>query len=115
MSGLNDRIAALPPEKRRELELRLMALRAAGADAGIRKAEWAGPCRLSFAQERLWFLEQLLPGTPLYNMPLAFEVSGRLRLDALRRALDALVARHSSLRTRYGSEDGVPYQVVESK
>jgi amino acid adenylation domain-containing protein len=113
VSTLRDRIAALPPERRRELERRLLALRDPVQDPEIRSREWTGPCRLSFAQERLWFLDQLLPGTPLYNMPVTIEIDGPLNIDALHRALDALAARHSSLRTRYASTDGIPWQTVD--
>ncbi len=113
MSSLSDRIAALPPEKRRELELRLMAKQAPGGDGAIPKRDWTGPAPLSFAQERLWFLDRLLPGTPLYSMPMAFHLEGPLDIGVLRRALDLLVTRHASLRTIYRVHDGEPCQLVE--
>ncbi len=112
MSTFSDRIAALPPEKRLELERRLMAMKTAAGGA-IEKRHWTGPAPLSFAQERLWFLDSLLPGTPLYSMPVAFDLEGQLDVDALRRAVDLLVARHASLRTTYRAWDGDPYQAVE--
>jgi Condensation domain/Phosphopantetheine attachment site len=67
---------------------------------------------VSFAQQRLWFLEQLTPGEPTYNMPCAFWLEGPLDADALQRAMDALVARHAVLRTSIVGYDGVPEQVV---
>ena len=66
----------------------------------------------SFAQQRLWFLEQLSPGEPTYNMPYAFWLEGPLDAHALQRAMDAMVARHAVLRTSIVGYDGVPEQVV---
>ncbi|MGH3742081.1 MAG: non-ribosomal peptide synthetase, partial [Micromonosporaceae bacterium] len=61
----------------------------------------------------LWFLHQVAPDLPVYNVPFAVRLRGELDLDALGAALDGLVARHESLRTRFGSEHGVPYQVID--
>jgi amino acid adenylation domain-containing protein/non-ribosomal peptide synthase protein (TIGR01720 family) len=72
----------------------------------------AGPWPLSFAQERLWFLEQLEPGTPFYNIPGAVRLRGGLRPEVLTPALAELVARHGALRTTFGDHDGRPYQVI---
>ncbi|MBV9821487.1 MAG: amino acid adenylation domain-containing protein [Actinobacteria bacterium] len=67
---------------------------------------------VSFAQRRLWFLEQLTPGEPTFHMPYAIWLEGRLDADALQRAMDSLVARHPVLRTSIVAVDGVPEQVV---
>jgi amino acid adenylation domain-containing protein len=67
---------------------------------------------LSFAQQRLWFMEQLEPGTPIYNIPLAMTFSGRLDAAALAAALAAIVRRHEALRTTFRVADGGPLQVV---
>ncbi len=67
---------------------------------------------LSFMQERLWLLDQLDPGEPTYNMPYATWLDGPLDPEALQRSMDALVARHAVLRTRYAALDGLPEQVV---
>jgi amino acid adenylation domain-containing protein len=72
----------------------------------------SGELPLSFAQQRLWFLEQLAPGSPLYNMPLAVRTRGGLRLPALAAALREIVRRHEALRTRFPATDGSPVQVV---
>ncbi|HET8641597.1 MAG TPA: condensation domain-containing protein, partial [Pseudonocardiaceae bacterium] len=69
--------------------------------------------RLSFGQERFWFLERLAPGNAVYHLPVALRLRGRLDLDALRRALGAVVAAHESLRTRFVEVAGTAYQVVE--
>ena len=55
---------------------------------------------LSFSQQRLWLLEQLDPGNPVYSIPLAMRLSGALDVAALGRTLNELMARHESLRTR---------------
>src|SRR5262249_51707077 len=59
---------------------------------------------LSFSQERLWFLDQLEPGTAFYNIPGAARLQGPLSLPALAGGLDDLVRRHESLRTLFGDE-----------
>jgi amino acid adenylation domain-containing protein len=68
---------------------------------------------LSFSQQRLWFLDQLEPGSAFYNNPIALRLLGELDVDALRRSLNAIVARHESLRTRFISRGGRPAQVIE--
>ncbi|HET6209320.1 MAG TPA: amino acid adenylation domain-containing protein, partial [Jatrophihabitans sp.] len=72
-----------------------------------------GRLPLSFAQQRLWFLTQLDGVSEAYHMPQALELIGRLDRTALTRALDALVARHESLRTRFGAEDGQGYCLLD--
>jgi len=67
---------------------------------------------LSFAQNRIWFLDQYEPGSNLYNMPAAVRLRGKLNIHALQMALDALVARHAALRTTFSSEQGTGFQRV---
>ncbi len=64
-------------------------------------------------QRYLWFLHQLAPEVPAYNVPTALRLRGRLDPEALQVALSELTGRHESLRTRFGAERGVPYQVVD--
>ncbi|PYS97072.1 MAG: hypothetical protein DMF50_02030, partial [Acidobacteria bacterium] len=78
----------------------------------IRAAPRQGPAPLSFAQRRLWFIDQLQPGSPAYNIPLALRLTGRLDPDALERSLEAIVSRHEVLRTVFPLEDGEPVQAV---
>ena len=66
----------------------------------------------SFAQERLWFLAQYEPGSPLYNIPLAYDISGSLNIDALRESLLDIVRRHESLRTNLVFENGGLLQLI---
>ncbi len=67
---------------------------------------------LSFAQERLWFLDQLEPGNAFYNVPLALRLSGSLDLSCLTRALREVIRRHEVLRTSFPSVDGRPVPVI---
>jgi amino acid adenylation domain-containing protein len=66
----------------------------------------------SFGQQRLWFLDQLEPGTAAYNLPRAFSIAGPLDIPVLERALGIVVVRHSSLRTVFESVNGECRQVV---
>lgn len=66
---------------------------------------------LSFAQQRLWFLDQLEPNSPFYNIPTALRFQGRLNLAAFRQSLEFLMHRHESLRTTFDEFDGKPFQV----
>ncbi|HEY0169376.1 MAG TPA: amino acid adenylation domain-containing protein [Jatrophihabitans sp.] len=68
---------------------------------------------LSFAQEQLWFLEQMAPGQTTYNILLAWRLEGALDVDVLQRSLAVVVARHGALRSLIRSADGTPYQVVQ--
>ena len=79
----------------------------------IRKIPREGKLPLSFAQQRLWFLEQLEPGTPFYNIPETYRISGDLNTDALEKAINKVIERHETLRTSFHSENGVPYVVIE--
>jgi|GEM_PF-313343 len=90
---------------------------AAGSGAGaaeriLPQPRGAGSLPLSFAQERLWFIDQLQPGTPAYNIPAALRLRGPLRAGLLARSLAAVEQRHETLRTHFVARGGVPYQVV---
>ena len=68
---------------------------------------------LSFAQQRLWFLDQLEGNLVAYNMPSGFRLRGHLDTESLRRSLEAVVDRHEALRTTFQVRDGEPVQVVQ--
>jgi amino acid adenylation domain-containing protein len=70
------------------------------------------PAPLSFAQQRLWFLHQMAPDNPFYNMAMALRISGPLEQAALERSLGALVQRHEILRTAFAIVDGAPVQII---
>ena len=72
-----------------------------------------GPLPLSFAQQRLWFIDQLEPGSPLYNMPVALRVEGPLDAAVLALCLGEIVRRHEALRTVFAAPEGAPVQVIQ--
>ncbi|HEX4496054.1 MAG TPA: non-ribosomal peptide synthase/polyketide synthase [Thermoanaerobaculia bacterium] len=78
----------------------------------IERTERGGELPLSFAQERLWFLDQLEPGSAAYNLPGAVRLEGRLAPAVLARTLSEIVRRHEALRTRFVAQGGLPAQVV---
>ncbi|HEX6717999.1 MAG TPA: amino acid adenylation domain-containing protein [Pyrinomonadaceae bacterium] len=69
----------------------------------------------SFGQERLWFLNQMRPDSPLYNLSWIIHLSGSLDIEAIRKSVETIVARHESLRTTFELMDGRPMQVVSRK
>ena len=71
-----------------------------------------GNLRLSFAQERLWFLYHLFPESPAYNVSIKMRLAGILDRPALQKSLQALVDRHESLRTCFPTIGGQPVQVI---
>ena len=101
MDNLTNSIGALSPEQR---ELLTLLLQEQGSKFN------AFP--LSFAQQRLWFLDQLEPGSPAYNLATAVRMQGPLDLDAFKQSFDEIVRRHESLRTTFTSIEGKPVQVI---
>ncbi|HEU4453749.1 MAG TPA: amino acid adenylation domain-containing protein, partial [Longimicrobium sp.] len=81
-------------------------------DVPLVRIEGDGDLPLSFAQERLWFVERLQPGRAIYNMPMAIRLSGDLDPEALRASLEGIVHRHEPLRTTFAVRDGRPVQVI---
>ncbi|ARO86883.1 non-ribosomal peptide synthetase [Nitrosospira lacus] len=93
--------------------------RAIGGKTGEATAEPAilaglrtDPCPLSFAQQRLWFFEQLYPGSPVYHLSTVLPFDGPLDREALEDSLGDLLDRHEALRTTFTALDGVPVQLV---
>jgi amino acid adenylation domain-containing protein/thioester reductase-like protein len=117
MNDVARRIGDLPPEKLELLMKRLVKRQVEHpqprASTRIsRLAREAGALPLSFAQRRLWFLEQLMPGTAIYNIPQALQLTGPLDVDALERAFNEIGRRHETLRTTFHVVDGQPMQVI---
>ena len=115
--SLAARLAGLSSAKRALLELRLKENSAElesalGVIPSIGPRLRSGPAPLSFAQQRLWFLDQLDPHSAAYNVPCRARLSGVLDRAALQRALETVVQRHESLRTIFPAVDGEPSQVV---
>ncbi len=84
------------------------------AAASIGRVDRSRPLRLSFSQQRLWFLDQIRGAQNAYRIPLVWNMRGPLRPDLLRQALDAMVARHEVLRTTFTEIDGEPVQVIHA-
>ncbi|HEY0781523.1 MAG TPA: condensation domain-containing protein, partial [Thermoanaerobaculia bacterium] len=107
-------MSLLSPAKRQLLARRLEA-KGIGAPQPMHASiprRPSGPPPLSFAQERLWVLDRLEPGSPFYAIAGVAELRGRLDVQVLARAFAAIVRRHESLRTTFGEDGGSPYQIV---
>ena len=106
-------IGVLSPGKRKLLD---QLLKKKGihleANRAISKRSKDVPVVLSFAQQRLWFLDQLEPDSSVYNIPDAFRVSGPLDIGALEQSLNEIIRRHEALRTTFSVVDDQPVQVV---
>src|SRR5881392_1003078 len=113
-SHLAQRLAALSPAKRSLLELRLMRKhrRQSAKHMTIPRQPNRESAPLSYNQQGLWVLNQLMPGTSLYHTPMAVRLTGNLDVAALKNALDMVIARHDGLRTTFSIVDGSPTQVV---
>jgi amino acid adenylation domain-containing protein/non-ribosomal peptide synthase protein (TIGR01720 family) len=113
MSTFAERIAALSPQQRELLELRLRqrAVDAATMPILPRQGE-RDAFPLSFAQQRLWFLQQLAPDTPAYNLPYVIRLGGLLDLAVFQRCLGEIVRRHEALRASFATHDGDPVQLI---
>jgi amino acid adenylation domain-containing protein len=109
---LNRRLARLSPEKRALLQLRLKQGGVACLPQPLPQKAHSSSAPLSFAQQRLWFLERLESNTGLYNIPWLVKIKGGLNVPALRQSLNALVVRQASLRTQFVSNGDAPEQRI---
>src|SRR6266498_2026847 len=100
MSDVAARLQELTPAGKRALLVKLVDLK--------KKRGKTAP--LSHAQQRLWFLDQLVPGNPFYNESSALRLMFPLDKPALERSLNELVSRHEALRTNFEDADGEPLQ-----
>ena len=108
------RRAALSDAQRALLERRLRG-QAVGAAAptGIRRRSDDGTVPLSFPQQRLWFLDHLMPGNAFYNEQVVLPIRFALNVGALERTINEIIRRHEVLRTRFVVDAGQPMQIVE--
>ena len=117
MSNLSKRLADLSPEQRAKVLRKLKAQKEKAKKQAARKIHIQenenNEYPLSPAQQRLWLAEQLMPGLPVYNIPIAFRLEGVLNVPALQKAIETIVERHASLRTRFVSRQGEGFQVIE--
>ncbi|HET9184725.1 MAG TPA: amino acid adenylation domain-containing protein, partial [Solirubrobacterales bacterium] len=96
-------------------QARVIAAARRGAESALpplAKVPRQGPPALSFAQQRLWFLDRLAPESPLYNVPSTYSLAGPLAPAALAAGLSEIVRRHEALRTRFVEVDGEPRQEI---
>jgi amino acid adenylation domain-containing protein len=114
MNALNARLAALSPEKRDLLERRIQAKKSKTEPDRIPKREPGEEVPLSFAQQRLWFMEQIEPGNLFYNLMLSIRLAGPLRASKLEESINEIVRRHEALRTTFKIVDGRARQVIAS-
>lgn len=113
MSNFSTRIAGLSPQQKALLMERLRARKEEPSGGVIRpRAGRANVAPLSFAQERIWFLDRLEPGGLAYNLPFALRLTGPLDVPRLERCVNEIVARHEILRTTFAEKDGRPIQVI---
>ncbi len=114
MSERKKSVRDLTPAQRTVLEERLTKKRSSGAGHPLVEPRTEGSeLPLSFAQQRLWLLEELEPGSAAYNTPGAYRLEGEPHLPALRAALSEIARRHESLRSRFRAEDGSPHLVID--
>jgi amino acid adenylation domain-containing protein/non-ribosomal peptide synthase protein (TIGR01720 family) len=113
MNELAERIEALSPRQRELLALRLSESEVAATLAsGISRRPVAEHAPLSFSQQRLWFLDQLEPGNSVYNIAVTIKLTGRLKVDVLRRSFDEVVRRHEILRTIFVTNNDSAVQSI---
>lgn len=109
---LLQQVEKLSPERRALLARRLQSKTPAQSVATIHRGPAKRAYPASFAQERLWLLEQWEPGSAAYHNLDAFRLHGPLNREALVRSLNEMIRRHESLRTTFAEEDGRPLQVI---
>ena len=102
MSSVPRKLAPLSPERRKLLGrlLKEEQIKVKPQDTIPRRSATAALLP-SFAQERLWFLHQMLPESALYNLPLLLHITGRLDAHILQRAFNEIIRRHEALRTTF--------------
>lgn len=113
MSSAYKRMLELSEKKRAVLEalLREQGIEEAKTEQIPCRTE-SGPAPLSFAQQRIWFLDQLEPESPLYNIHTGVELSGPLNVPVLQRSIAEILRRHEALRTTFAVIDDRPVQVI---
>src|SRR5256885_8735861 len=107
MDELTKKLETLSAVKRALLERRLNA-----SQPQLLRRMRREPARASFAQERLWFLQQLEPESAAYNVPRAIRILGPVNLATLEQSLNEIIRRHESLRTTFSLSDGILMQIV---
>ncbi len=108
-----DRHAPLSEERKRLLELRLKRSSAPAGDTRRFPKRSAGqPVPLSSGQHQMWLIDQMTPGNPAYNVPVAYRIRGKLDAPAIGESFNRIISRHESWRTTFRECDDVPAQVI---
>jgi len=107
---LNRRLANLSPSKRALLERKLQKNVVAQAPV-IQPCDGGAPAPLSFGQQRLWFLEQLLPDHSAAHIPVAVYLTGTLNVEALQRSIGEILRRHEVLRAAFHQRMAHPFKL----
>ncbi|MEO1067928.1 MAG: condensation domain-containing protein, partial [Cyanobacteria bacterium J06638_6] len=104
---MSSSITHLTPEQKRQLLSQLLQKKA--------QQDSARRFPLSFAQQRLWFIEQLQPGSAVYVIPAVLRLEGPLQVEALHRSVNAIAQRHATLRTCFTTDAGQPHQQIKAR
>src|SRR6185503_16231437 len=94
-----------------ELLLKLLKTKSAGPISRVSRERGYFP--VSFGQHRIWFLDQLVPGSPFFNEFMKYRLPNQVNAAALERSLNEIVRRHESLRTTFGAVGGEPVQFIK--
>lgn len=113
MSSISEKIANMSPEKRELFEMMLMEQ---GVDLSeiliVPQKRDGNKFPLSFSQQRLWFLDQMEPGSPLYNIPSVIKIKGKVNTEALEKSFNKVIERHEVLRSYFRKDNGEPQQII---
>ena len=110
---LQTEIASLSPDRRNLLALMLESVAEAEASAHRISRRETADAEVSFAQQRLWFLQKLNPSDATYNTPAGLRISGNLRIEILEKVFSFLISRHESLRLVFKEEKGRIFQQIQ--
>ena len=111
--AVNDQLKKMIASNREFLIARLQSDAKVNGAGSLSRVPRAGRLPVTFAQQRLWFLDQMDPGRSHYNIFIAVKIEGRLDITALERGLVTLSRRHETLRTRIGEQDGAPWVEID--
>lgn len=109
---LTPELHAVLSDRKAELLLYLQQSDSVSENQGLKPTVREPNLPLSFAQQRLWFLHQLAPNNPFYNIPAAIRLTGKLNIEALERSFNEIVRRHEALRTSFIQIDQQPVQKI---
>jgi amino acid adenylation domain-containing protein len=111
--GLTTTVSGTSKDGKKPVEKRVHSAIASSMDTpAITRCARQGHAPLSYAQQRLWFLDQLAPGSPVYNIPEAIRLKGPFSPEALEQSFSEIIRRHEALRTTFQALDGQPVQAI---